>query len=238
MRRTIAEAPRGDGGYCRDGTRHISTQWILDNAIDASIRRTISMHVCGHLISHNSPIHNLTNLFTNSNGCTIPAVHSIPQWLKTNGYRTPTNNKQSPFNLGFRTDLHFFEFMSANPHLAAQFNSLMSAYHQGRPSWMDANFYPVREQLLTGARNGPDDVFLVDVGGNRGHDLEEFRAKVPEASGKLILQDLPGVIEQIGQLDARIEPMAHDFWTEQPVKGISSPFTLPPGLVLKDTTAK
>lgn len=111
--------------------------------------------------------------------------------------------------------------MAANSHLASQFNSLMSAYHQGRPSWMDTNFYPVREQLLAGARNGPEDVLLVDVGGNKGHDLEEFRTKVPEASGKLILQDLPGVISQIWQLDERIEPMAHDFWTEQPVKGIS-----------------
>lgn len=110
--------------------------------------------------------------------------------------------------------------MGANPQIAAQFNNLMSAYHQGRPSWMDTNFYPVREQLLCGARNGPDDVLLVDVGGNRGHDLEEFSAKVPEASGKLILQDLPGVVSQVEQLDARIQPMAHDFWTEQPVKGI------------------
>ena len=157
----------------------------------------------------------------NSTGCTIAAVHSIPQWLKSNGYQTPTNGKQCPFNLGFRTDQHFFEFMAANPHLASQFNSLMSAYHQGRPSWMDTNFYPVREQLLAGALNGPEDVLLVDVGGNKGHDLEEFRTKVPEASGKLILQDLPGVISQIWQLDERIELMAHDFWTEQPVKGIS-----------------
>lgn len=165
--------------------------------------------------------------FGNSTGCTISAVHSIPQWLKSNGYQTPTNGKQCPFNLGFRTEQHFFEYMGANPHLAGQFNNLMSAYHQGCPSWMDTNFYPVREQLLAGARTGPEDVLLVDVGGNRGHDLEEFRTKVPEASGKLILQDLPGVISQIKKLDERIQPMAHDFWTEQPVKGISPPVILP-----------
>ena len=162
------------------------------------------------------------NLFTlaHSTGCTIPAVHSIPRWLKDNGYQTPTDGKNSPFTLGFRTDLHFFEFLGANPTIAAQFNNLMSAYHQGRPSWMDAGFYPVREQLLAGMRDHPKEVLLVDVGGNRGHDLEEFRAKVPEARGRLILQDLPEVISQVEGLNAGFETMAHDFYTEQTVKGM------------------
>lgn len=146
-------------------------------------------------------------------------MHSIPIWLKDNNYQTPTHGKQSPFSLGFHTSQHFFEFITANPSLAAQFNNLMSAYHQGRPSWMDAGFYPVREQLLAGARGSPEDVLLVDVGGNRGHDMQEFRAKVPEARGRLILQDLPEVISAIGPLDAGIEAMAHNFYEEQPVKG-------------------
>lgn len=161
------------------------------------------------------------NLFTlvHSTGCTIPAVHSIPRWLKDNGYKTPTDGKDSPFTLGFNTNLHFFEFISANPKIAVQFNNLMSAYHQGRPSWMDTGFYPVREQLLTGLRDNPEEVLLVDVGGNKGHDMEEFRAKVPEARGRLILQDLPEVVSEIKNLDAGFETVAHDFYKEQPVKG-------------------
>jgi hypothetical protein len=155
-------------------------------------------------------------------GCTVAAAHALPKWLEQNHYRSPTEGRNSPFSLGFKTDLHFFEFLGANPEypaLAAQFNNLMSAYHQGRPSWMDVGFYPVQDKLIQGARRGEDEVFIVDVGGNKGHDLEEFTSKWPDYPGRLILQDLPHVLDNITTLHRSIEPMTHDFFTEQPVKG-------------------
>lgn len=161
-------------------------------------------------------------LATCRTGCTIPAIHALPAWLKKNDYTSPTEGKNSPFSLGFKTDLHFFEFLSANPeypNLAGQFNNLMSAYHQGRASWMDPGFYPVQDNLIQGARTGTDEVFLVDVGGNKGHDLEEFKSKWPEVPGRLILQDQPHVLAEIRSLNPAIEVTAHDFFTEQPVKG-------------------
>lgn len=97
----------------------------------------------------------------------------------------------------------------------------MSAYHQGRPSWMDIGFYPIQERLIDGAKTGADDVLIVDVGGNKGHDLEEFTHKWPNTPGRLILQDQPSVISEITSLNPPIEPMVHDFFTEQPVKGLS-----------------
>lgn len=50
---------------------------------------------------------------------------------------------------------------------------------------------------------------------------DEFfsREKFPNASGRLVLQDLPVVIDAIQKLDPKIECMKHDFHTEQPVKG-------------------
>lgn len=164
----------------------------------------------------------LTNLW-NSTGCTIPAVYALPTWLKQNNYRSPTEGTNSPFTQGFKTNYHFFDFLNGKnpeyPELGAQFNNLMSAYHQGRPSWMDNGFYPVKENLLEGAKTGPEDALIVDVGGNKGHDLAEFRAKWPEAQGRLILQDQPHVLQEIESLHPTIEPTSHDFFTEQPVKG-------------------
>ncbi|KAJ5161243.1 hypothetical protein N7492_006635 [Penicillium capsulatum] len=157
------------------------------------------------------------------NGCTIPAVHALPAWLKQNNYRSPTDGSNSPFNLGFNTKYHFFEFLNGKnpeyPELGAQFNNLMSAYHQGRPSWMNDGFYPVQERLIDNAKTGKDDVLIVDVGGNKGHDLEEFVSKWPNAPGRLILQDQPHVLQEIQSLSSAIEPKVHDFFTEQPVKG-------------------
>lgn len=84
------------------------------------------------------------------------------------------------------------------------------------------DFYDVRS-LYTGV--GPDDVLIVDMGGNIGHDLSEFKRKWSDAPGRLILQDLPEVIEHAKEsnLPSYIEPMAHNFFTEQPVKGMAIP---------------
>lgn len=86
---------------------------------------------------------------------------------------------------------------------------------------MDEHVYPVHDNLIKGSKTGDDEVFLVGVGGNKGHNLEEFKSKWPNAPGKLILQDQPHVLAEISSLHPAIEPMVHDFSTEQPVKGKS-----------------
>lgn len=94
----------------------------------------------------------------------------------------------------------------------------MGGYRQGKSSWMDPGFYPVNERLT---RNAQDSVFLVDVGGGLGHDLEELKAKHADILGSLVLQDQPDVIAQIRNPSPGIELTVHDFFTPQPVKGNS-----------------
>lgn len=144
---------------------------------------------------------------------------ALPAYLRQNNHRIPSDGKNCPFQLGFGTDLHFFEFLRDHPIHASQFNNHMSAYHQGRPSWMDVGFYPVLD-LVMGVKY-TDEILLVDVGGSVGHDLSEFHRKWPETSGRLILQDLPDVVDQAREMSLphRIEIMPHDFFKEQPIKG-------------------
>ena len=85
---------------------------------------------------------------------------------------------------------------------------------------MDEDFYPVEERL--GYDTQTDDnnaVFLVDVGGGLGHDLEELKFKHPRIRGRLVLQDQPEVIAQISKASHGIELTTHDFFTSQSVKG-------------------
>lgn len=133
----------------------------------------------------------------------------------------PNSATDGPFQSAYNTRLNFFQYLQANQPWGNQFNHHMGGYRQGRPAWMDAGFYPVQERLIEGADAAADAAFLVDVGGNVGHDLAEFLAKHPSAPGRLVLQDLPVVIGQIkpGSLDARIEPRGYDFHAEQPVRG-------------------
>lgn len=98
-------------------------------------------------------------------------------------------------------------------------NDYLGGYNLGRPWWMDPSVYPVQERLIDGADTSPSAPFLVDIGGNVGHDLERFRRRYPNHPGKLILQDLPMMIRQITDLDPAIVRMEYDFHQEQPVKG-------------------
>ncbi len=141
----------------------------------------------------------------------------LPSWLSEHQWQTPNGVSDGPYQSAFNTSLNFFEWLQANPPYGMQFNHHMGGYRQGRPSWMDPDFYPVQERLLPGL--SPDDVLLVDIGGGLGHDLDEFRRKHPNAPGRLVLQDLPIVIDQVKTLDEKVERMAYDFHTEQPVVG-------------------
>ncbi|PYH92255.1 S-adenosyl-L-methionine-dependent methyltransferase [Aspergillus ellipticus CBS 707.79] len=156
-------------------------------------------------------------------GTTHRVILATPQFLQQTDYRNPSDGLHSPFQLGFGTKASFFEFLAQDPVVGAQFNNLMSVYHQGRASWMDPGFYPV-QRLLEGVQVGTDDVLLVDVGGGKGHDLQEFRTKGPRVPGRLILQDQPAVIAEATGLHASIETMAHDFFGEQPIKGARAYF--------------
>ena len=86
---------------------------------------------------------------------------------------------------------------------------------------MDPDFYPFKENLIKDAKTEHDSVFLVDIGGGRGHDLQEMCAKHPELPGKLVLQDVKGVIKEAEEsgLNKRIVTMEHDFFTQQPITG-------------------
>lgn len=99
------------------------------------------------------------------------------------------------------------------------FNDHLRGIHHGCRPWMDPNVFPVEDRLVHGADMATDAPFLVDIGGNVGYGLVDFKAQHPKHPGQLILQDLPMLIDRISDLDASIVRMSHDFFTEQPVKG-------------------
>ncbi len=123
-----------------------------------------------------------------------------------------------PFQSAHKTQLPFFAWLDQNPPYLQIFNSYMSAYRAGKPSWVDAGFYPISDRLVQGFDSSLDDVLLVDVGGGMGHDLQELKEKHQSLPGKLVLQDRPEVISTLSSAGSVFEPAAHDFFTPQPVK--------------------
>ena len=94
----------------------------------------------------------------------------------------------------------------------------MARYYTGRRSWICPNFYLVEKNLVEGAQTEYDAVFLVDVGGGKGRGLQELYRKRPRLPGKLVLEDVKGVIEEAEAfgLDEKTVLMNHDF-AKQPI---------------------
>ncbi|KAI0104310.1 S-adenosyl-L-methionine-dependent methyltransferase [Nemania sp. FL0031] len=149
-----------------------------------------------------------------------PIFLHTSEWLKDRGYMCPADSLNTVIQGAHKTKLNFFGFMQANPTHGENFGNHMHGYSLGRPGWMEDGFYSVKERLFDGFDTiNKDAVLLVDIAGGVGHYMEGFLSKFPDAPGRLILRDLPSVLEHIRHPHPRIERMAYDFFTEQPVKG-------------------
>lgn len=122
------------------------------------------------------------------------------------------------FKKAFGQEHDAFSWMGAHPADLGHFNAMMTAQRHQRRNWYD--LYPVQEKLIDGADETAP--LLVDIGGASGYELETFKKHFPNAKGELVLEDLPHTIESITNLDPSIRKVKHDFFTEQPVKGMLS----------------
>ncbi|OGM50633.1 O-methyltransferase [Aspergillus bombycis] len=114
-----------------------------------------------------------------------------------------------------------FAWFCENPAALTRFNAFMEGQRADRPHWAD--WFPISDQILASAHKGSDGTLLVDIGGGRGHDLLGFKQRFPDAPGKLVLEDLPTVIEEArSALDPEgkgIDAVGYDFFAqEQPIK--------------------
>ncbi|KAL2754399.1 hypothetical protein ACRALDRAFT_1031814 [Sodiomyces alcalophilus JCM 7366] len=146
------------------------------------------------------------------------------KFLRDTKWKNPTDAARTAMHASYGTDLpNCFEYLRSIG-LGPQTNHHMGGYRQGRLPWMHPSLYPVEETLFPGADTSPDAPLVVDVAGGLGHDINEFKKFYPNHPGKLILQDLPVVINDVKDIDPTIELMGHDFLTEQPVKGARAYF--------------
>ncbi|CRG87037.1 Demethylsterigmatocystin 6-O-methyltransferase [Talaromyces islandicus] len=138
----------------------------------------------------------------------------LPEYFAQNGWKNPRDIDNTPFQFVMGDKLRYFDYLSSKPYYQNAFNTVMtSSFRRPGKKWVD--FFPVEEKLHVQDRSH---VLLVDVGGGHGSDLLSFREKFPHLSGKLVLQDLPHVIET-ANIPSSIEGQGYDFFDEQPVKG-------------------
>jgi hypothetical protein len=123
---------------------------------------------------------------------------------------------RSGWQIGKNTHLPFYAWIDEpeNFQEAKLAHRFFQHQFQGVRSWLDdIDFKATYAQNI---RN--EDVAFVDVGGGNGQESEKLIKRVPDIVGKVIHQDLPGVLERAPSTEG-VQKMAYDYFTEQPVKG-------------------
>ncbi|KFY01868.1 hypothetical protein V490_00739 [Pseudogymnoascus sp. VKM F-3557] len=146
---------------------------------------------------------------------------AFPDFLRETNYVNPTDKDKSAWKYAYKTDQHFFEYVNS----PGRERNLEAFRNHMQFKTVGLKWYEVpgiMETAFGGAEVGKEDVLLIDVGGNGGHDLIGFHEAHPSIPGRLVLQDLPTIIQSIDS-DALarqgIEAMGHDFFTPQPIHG-------------------
>ncbi|KAK3934823.1 O-methyltransferase [Diplogelasinospora grovesii] len=121
-----------------------------------------------------------------------------------------------PFNKQFNGEA-YFDWLGRQPELLHSFHQFMTTQRIGHPQWLD--FYPIDKELVPGFDSSdPNAVFMVDVGGSVGHEIQAVKKRFPNIPGRFVLQDRPATIAGVVPENG-MEAMAHDFFSPQPLKG-------------------
>ncbi|PYI25505.1 O-methyltransferase [Aspergillus indologenus CBS 114.80] len=146
-----------------------------------------------------------------------PAMLRTHEFLRQHQWQDRISLRSNPYTLVHRCEGQtMFEHISQSPERLTRLNNAMVAEDS---LLAEIGLYPFAERLSPLAQ--ADQPTIVDVGGGRGHILRQIKENTPSLAGRFILQDRASVITDNGPALTRhgIEPMAHDFFTPQPVKG-------------------
>ncbi|KAF7585962.1 hypothetical protein BBP40_009771 [Aspergillus hancockii] len=146
-----------------------------------------------------------------------PAMLRTHEFLRQHNWQNKIGLRSNPYTLAHSCEgKTMFEEIYESPERYSRLSDAMVA----QDSALRADgIYPWMGEL--GSLATDDKPTIVDVGGGRGHVLEQIKTTAPDLKGRFILQDLPTVIETNGErlVPLGIESMAHDFFDPQPIRG-------------------
>lgn len=175
------------------------TPWVYSIAVDEALSSTYGA------------------FYDSMNG---PMFRSLPFYLKETGYMNPTDPNKCNWQFMNKSDATLFESLGSDAVAAKSFNDAMQRHSKyNMAPWPEV--YPTHTLV---ENSKPDRPLVVDVGGNKGHDLVKFHKRHPDTpKASLVLQDLPDVLQQL-TVPETITAQPHDFFTPQPVKGARAYF--------------
>ncbi|PYH43080.1 S-adenosyl-L-methionine-dependent methyltransferase [Aspergillus saccharolyticus JOP 1030-1] len=197
---------------------------------DPALLARILRHLAStHIIIEVSPDHYKQSAFSKSllepvfgawipylNDMLNPCFAKMPAYLAQTNYRNPSDPNDGIFQYTKEFKGSLFEYYDQHPAESAVFNNVMGSVMAKQAGMLD--IFPYERLADSKEADCADPALLVDVGGNVGHDMNKFLAKQPGLGKRLVLQDRPDVVKQ-AICPTEVRAMAHDFFTEQPIKG-------------------
>ncbi|KAK9784077.1 putative O-methyltransferase [Seiridium cardinale] len=163
------------------------------------LRACASAHVFGHPTVNQYCHNTLSRVYLQGDNRQLAAqiydftghaVLAIPDFGEEKKWRSMGDYVRGPFQRGFATDLGYMEYLQANPQRLKSWNSGMRTGKIGHRT----SAFPF-DRALQLDPCGQGGIAIVDVGGGRGQALEGIHQDYPDLVGRLVLQDLPEVIE-------------------------------------------
>ena len=145
------------------------------------------------------------------------AMGTLPEYFKTHAPEDLYDLTKSPFAFSVgKEGRSYYEVLNDDVDQRNIWNAALQMAEKNMPVRGMFPWASLKEQV----EKEPERAFVVDIGGGRGQSLLAIQDDCPGAfGGKLILQDLPIVIDSLKPEEIpNIEATVHDLFTPQPVK--------------------
>ncbi|RAH86208.1 S-adenosyl-L-methionine-dependent methyltransferase [Aspergillus japonicus CBS 114.51] len=146
-----------------------------------------------------------------------PAILQTPAFLRDTHYQNPEDQSAGPIQYTYHTQMNSFEWLANHKAAHARFHAYVEGVREGQSDWVD--WFPVQTRILDGYASKPSDPLIVDIAAGSGRDMLAFKRKFPDVAGRIIIQDLPAVFQDVHCQDLGLEKIEHDAFAPQPVVG-------------------
>jgi demethylsterigmatocystin 6-O-methyltransferase len=147
-------------------------------------------------------------------------LQALPDFLAETKFQDIVDGSHTVFQKAFNTDLSCFTWLPTQPKRFLYIQRQMAV--QRDKDWLDV--FPVEKEVDSWSAE-PDKALFVDIGGGMGGQCRGFRAKYPKVPGRIILQELPQLVERLPPMEG-IEKMAQNFFEQQTIEGASMPIKI------------
>lgn len=147
-----------------------------------------------------------------------PNVMAMPDFFAENKYQDVDSITNTPFQKAQNTSLDCFAWIKERPKLYRYMQKVMTLLQGSEWTVGFTLLNSEVDKIPSVPPQTSEKPFLVDVGGGHGHQCIELSKKYPKLLGRLVLEDLPVIVDALQPIEG-VKILPHDFFEKQPIAG-------------------